>query len=217
MFRIRIGGHTGTAFTFEIDGLQYLATAKHVVEAGPIGNEIHMARGGGWAAIRVHRIWKSEGEADIAILSPMARVSPAHPIALGGARSYFLSERVYFLGFPFGLQIDGGTANEGFPIPLVKSGIVSGFRPTEGGVSEIFIDGHNNAGFSGGPIVKIAPDASMCVIGVVSGYLPCDEPVHQSGIRTNLSAQANSGIFRGFGLDAALAHARASKSGAPIV
>ena len=62
-----------------------------------------------------------------------------------------LSQDVYFLGFPYDLTNDGGTINRNFPIPLIKKGILSAIQVGE--VKTLLLDGHNNPGFSGGPVV----------------------------------------------------------------
>ena len=54
--------------------------------------------------------------------------------------------------------------NQEFPIPWVNSAIVSAFTDCM-----VFLDGHSNPGFSGGPVVR--DDVSdVQVFAVVSGY-----------------------------------------------
>ena len=101
-------------------------------------------------------------------------------------------QRVYFLGFPFGW--DGGAEyiNRDFPIPFVKTGIVSAI--IEGTDSRIFIDGHNNKGFSGGPVVFTPSGQQRTqfrVAGVVAHYpTPIAEPVVDKAGRPILDAQS---------------------------
>lgn len=52
------------------------------------------------------------------------------------------------LGFPYGNQMEYYKLNNGYPLPLVKHGIVSGFMG-----NKLWIDWDNNQGFSGGPVV----------------------------------------------------------------
>ena len=58
---------------------------------------------------------------------------------------------VYFLGFPYGLHGDMSALSNDLPFPFVKKGIISLFH--NDGVNRIYLDGHNNPGFSGGPVV----------------------------------------------------------------
>lgn len=62
---------------------------------------------------------------------------------------------MYFLGFPFGKlfsDVKFEKANERYSLPFVKKATWSASAPAGDG-AVIFLDGHNNHGFSGGPIV----------------------------------------------------------------
>ncbi len=96
------------------------------------------------------------------VLAPRQLFGGEYPVTIYD--SYRLGESVHFLGFPFGLRSEVGEMNSEFPIPWVKCGIVSGF---EGDV--IFLDGHNNPGFSGGPVVRNGGSDAQ-ILGVVSAY-----------------------------------------------
>ena len=67
--------------------------------------------------------------------------------------------------------------NMNFPLPLVKKGIVSMF---DGNI--ILLDGHNNPGFSGGPVVFHPNSHSndLSVAGVIAGYRFDREPVYKN-------------------------------------
>ena len=59
------------------------------------------------------------------------------------------------------------TLNKGYPIPLVKHGIIS----FVGSSSEVFlIDAINNPGFSGSPVISVDNQQNPTIIGVASGY-----------------------------------------------
>ena len=63
-------------------------------------------------------------------------------------------QEVFFAGFPFGENLfttSTQTVNGLFPMPFVKKGIISA-EATENGATILYLDGHNNPGFSGGPI-----------------------------------------------------------------
>jgi hypothetical protein len=101
---------------------------------------------------------------------------------------------VLFYGFPLG---NLGTEALGIKFPLVKKAIVSGWVRHKA-LDKLVLDGHNNLGFSGGPVV--AYDTSrkkMFIVGVISGYIP--EPVYVQYKKNTLSIQENSGIIICYG------------------
>jgi len=84
---------------------------------------------------------------------------------------------VDFLGFPYGLRSSIKGANGPYPLAIIKRGTISGSVPLDPSkkANEILLDGYNNPGFSGGPIVYRDLNQSsvvMNVIGVVSGLYP---------------------------------------------
>ena len=107
----------------------------------------------------------------------------------------------YFLGFPVedGLNFDyttlytkyGLALDTGNPLPLVKRATVSSLG------KPYLLDGHNNHGFSGGPVVFCPPGKKeFRVAAVVSGYLPLRELIlNKDGEQTDLSYIANPGIM----------------------
>ena len=74
------------------------------------------------------------------------------------------------MGFPYFGAIKSGCEefNRGFPIPFVKKAIVSAINNPV-----IYLDGHNNPGFSGGPLVFWDyAEKRRKIMGVISGYYP---------------------------------------------
>ena len=88
--------------------------------------------------------------------------------------------------------------------------------PSANGSAVIFCDGHNNPGFSGGPILSVATDHAVTVIGVVSAYEAREEPILLDGKDTGLRYEANTGIVVGYGLREVVSEAACAKSGAKI-
>ena len=120
-----------------------------------------------------------------------------------GNKNYYLSQDCYFLGFPFGLKMEDSKMkiNNGFPIPFVKKGIISSFITDSNNVTQIFIDGHNNPGFSGGPVVVENIDKSeykMRIIGVVSAYLNQEQTINTPF--GSFKSNENSGIVLSYGI-----------------
>ena len=150
------------------------------------------------------------------MMSPKQQISPAHPLKVSNGEGFFLSQQIYFLGFPFGLRMDAGEINNHFPIPFVKTGIIANFTTEQPGAQLIYCDGHNNPGFSGGPIVTIENGNQVAVIAVVSGYRFNDDHILFNGKSTGLTYQSNTGLVIGYGLSEVLAQLAVSPTGAPI-
>ena len=92
-------------------------------------------------------------------------------------QNLYLGQDLFFLGFPYGMFTpDKGLANQKFPIPFVKKGILSAIQK-ENKVTVIYIDAHNNNGFSGGPIITIDSENQVQIIGVNTSYLKHDNVI----------------------------------------
>ena len=216
-FHISHKGATGTGFTVDVDGRQYLATAKHVVDGLAPESSIGVMRNGTWQGVDIGEVWHSPTGADVALLSLKNQLSPAHQIVvLGDSASYSLSQQIFFLGFPYGLHMEAGLINNGYPVPFVKTGIVASFSLVSGGSQLIYCDGHNNPGFSGGPIVTVSAQHLVTVIAVVSAYRHNEDPILLNGADTGLSYRANTGLVIGYGAKELLVQARATQSGAVV-
>lgn len=216
-FHIAHNGSVGTGFTIDVDGRQYLATAKHVVAGLTPNSSIGLLRNGAWQAIDVVDVWHSPTGADLSLLSLKAQLSPAHQIALlGDSASYFLSQQIYFLGFPYGMHMEASLINDGYPVPFVKTGIVSSFSSVSGGSQLIYCDGHNNPGFSGGPIVTVSPTNQVTVIAVVSAYRYNEDPVLLNGADTGLVYRANTGLVIGYAARELYERAKGVQNGALV-
>ncbi len=121
-------------------------------------------------------------------------------------------QEVYFLGFPYGIVGKHIFAPSGYPLPLVKRATVSLFDGTM-----YLLDGHNNPGFSGGPVVWKAPGTERFkVAAVISGYRYVDEPVYDVAGTAPFKYRYNTGIIVSHGVEAALDLIAARPIGYPI-
>ena len=177
-FHIRWGDGSGTAFAIDRNGRQYLVTARHVVKGINPGNQIAIFHEKQWKSVSVDVIGIGEHAIDVAVLSCPIRLVPPLPLEASAGGLGF-GQPIYFLGFPFGWDSGSENMNQNFPLPFVKAGIVSAI--TFGDTSLIYIDGHNNKGFSGGPVVFVPagrPQDEFQVAGIVVSYpTPIREPV----------------------------------------
>ena len=169
--RIKVpDGRTGTAFTLDIDGRQYIITAKHLVQKAI--TPLHILWASGWQSLPVDLVGHCDGESDISVLYTNVNLPDAlHPEGrnIEIETDLKLAEEVRFYGFPLDLHTPRGDGM--VPVALVKRGIVSGFfgAPLGSGNESLLIDGHNNPGFSGGPVVSIR-SGEYKVAAVIASY-----------------------------------------------
>src|SRR5262249_19327186 len=131
VFNLRMGSASGTGFTIEVDNRQYLITAKHVIGSSAPSGTIEIFHDSNWASTP-YRLIQVEPEAvDIAVLALDQQLGKVLPVTLD-FKGAFLSQTVFFVGFPYGLSIEGRAVNSGYPLPLVKHGIIAAFFNQEG-------------------------------------------------------------------------------------
>lgn len=208
ILRLKVGNALGSAFTVEVDGKQYVITARHLLEGFGSEGEIELWLDNRWSKARARAIYPSREVVDIAALDLGRPVTISFPLepSSGGLT---LGQQVYFLGYPQGLGVSRSEPPPpGFgDLPFLKSGIVSAIDDRNPEASILYLDGQNNPGFSGGPIVFWhAASRSFRVAGVVRGYrneaLPVlkkknlDDP--QAKAYNDLYTRANSGIVIGY-------------------
>jgi S1-C subfamily serine protease len=173
---IEAGDATGSAFTIDVDGRQYFITAKHVVSKVSDNDSIKLRRLDGWTSAHV-KVLRCDDPVDIAVLIPDKQVTLNFPLEPSMLASQ-LGQDMYFLGFPYGQEFSDVKMEKvsgRISIPFIKKAIWSASSPAGDDGSVLFLDGHNNPGFSGGPIVFRAfdqPGYVMRVAGVISGYTP---------------------------------------------
>ena len=152
VFQIKVGEEIGTCFTIDVSGKQYLITARHVIQGWNRKESLYIFHENQWKSIDVTLVGECDGEIDIAVLAAGILLSPnfALPASAGGI---IWGQDVYFLGFPYGWYGEIGELNRHFPMPFVKKAILSCTFSQDDGVQHFYLDGHNNPGFSGGPVV----------------------------------------------------------------
>lgn len=214
-FQLKFGGQSGSCFTLDVAGRQYLVTARHLVAGIKNEDQVEILNDGHWHRIPVKAFFPSPESVDIAVLAPPMQISPSHSLPPAETTNYYLSQEVYFLGFPYGLSMDGKNLNAGFPLPFVKRAIISAFVDAEGGAQLLVLDGLNNPGFSGGPVVLTdMKTGQLMVVGVVSGYRFQEDRILEGGKETTLSVRSNSGLVLAYGIKKALDVIQANPVGA---
>ncbi|MCY4523397.1 MAG: hypothetical protein OXB84_01530 [Halobacteriovoraceae bacterium] len=200
-----VSDKTGTCFTIDIDKKQYLCTAKHLLEDFK-GDYIDIMRNKQWIKLPVSLVGYGSKNSDIIVLASKTQLSPNYLLTTE-ENIVGLGLDVYFLGFPFGyICSDGKTVNQGFPIPFVKKAIVSAVEVDNACVS-LLLDGHNNLGFSGGPVIYTDHSTKKThVISIISAYRCEYQSVfdQQNEMKMPFQALANSGIIVSYSIQHAL-------------
>ena len=175
----------GTAFTVTHENREFLITAAHVVRGWPNGLmfiSCEIDPKAPFVEVKPKLIGIFEST-DIAIFdSPnCAKKGLELPLSVRGTSEMFVGQRVYWIGFPLGF--DGGKAPGIGRVGLVGSGVFSGIIPQHGEIrlsdhvvikSGLIVDGMNNKGYSGGPVIFQPGELrneDFVVAGVISGTL----------------------------------------------
>jgi Trypsin-like peptidase domain len=171
---------TATAFTMDVDGREYLITAKHVVQGLKERDKIDIFVNNAWSPLDV-TIFRCDDPIDIAVLAPPYQLTVNFDLPSEGA-TFFIGQDAYFLGFPYGIQVPSQGANGPYPLAVIKRATISAVIPIDRAKKEalVLLDGYNNPGFSGGPIVYRDLNQSTVVlklVGVISGFEPEVVPV----------------------------------------
>ena len=190
-FHIRHNGQTGTCFTIDVQSKRYLITASHVVASILNDATVEISHNQNWIPARVKLVGHCARDIDIAVLAPQELFGSPFPLRLTTA-GLTLAEDVYFLGFPYGMSMEGTDLNGGFPLPLAKKAAVLalgiGDRP-------LLLDGHNNSGFSGGPVARRGTKEGQTIVGVISGFHGETRKVlDEKGNETQFTYTVNTGI-----------------------
>ena len=201
VIRILHGNSTGTAFTIESHGQQFLVTAKHMFEGAgfPTSTSINVLIGTGYKSFDVDVRYPKEQKVDVAVmkLKTMQFLTPVYE-NINSTEGLIYGQDVYFVGFPYEYDcILGMYPGGNMPIPFVKKACMSAIL--QDGTGTILLDGINNPGFSGSPVCykKVGPnEKNMRILGVVSGYRFKEQPVFdQHGSQTDFYVKENTGII----------------------
>jgi hypothetical protein len=171
----------GTIFSFDLDHREYWVTAKHILTGAkkpPYGSVTDKSvtlsildpdvREKQWISVNLSVLDPGK-DIDIVVLAAskplMANAGTAIPdpsLTLGGDCE--------FLGYPtvvdgaWQATLEGGRKHW---MPFIKHCTISAL--TSEGTKIIFLDGINNEGFSGGPVIW-KTGAEQAIIGVISGF-----------------------------------------------
>lgn len=213
VFLIKYKKSLGTCFALDIDNKQYIITAKHVVSGLTEGETISFAKDGGWRTTPIHLIGHHE-HSDISVFSLNVKIA-RH--TLSACDSFIYGQEIRFLGYPYGIYDykNALMVRGGFPVPFIKTGIVSSFDSDS---QNLYIDGISNPGFSGGPVIfEDFQTHDFYVGGVISAYRYHKDHVILGGNETNLSVLSNSGITIAISIKDALNVINANPTGYDLI
>jgi hypothetical protein len=201
---IKIGNMYGTAFKIDHEGKIYVVTARHLVAGVPEIKATIQVWEQAWKDYHtVRTIFPSSPDVDIAIFETEERISQPYTIKPESAETggTTFGQQVWFLGYPW--QI--GTDWSGGKLPFLKRGTMSAVDATNLDAVVYYIDGFNNPGFSGGPIVYWSFSKHVYgVLAVVKGYKEDTAKVLINGEHVDTRLLVNSGILIGYSITHAM-------------
>ena len=221
------GEDFGTFFTMEMDGKQYLITAKHLAEKlnfGTVGvaemTFLPVLYNKKPASLFVSLVGHGKKDVDISVLASTSLFGTAMPSIKPISPNIEYGEDVFFFGFPYPEEADPKVVMDAsLPTPFVKKGVIS-YISNKG---HILIDGQNNPGFSGGPVVmrdfegpNKPTDGYYHVIGVVSGYKGTPIAVLDNKGKQVYTVAENSGIMVVHDISSAVYMIKSNPIGFPL-
>lgn len=201
VFFIKGDDQYGTAFSIDVDGRQYLVTAKHLFKNSKNTSSLKFMHNNQWLDLKVAHVGSSPGEIDIAVYSPSILLSENWKLE-PSIDGIIIGQDVYFVGYPYKMWTDAGKALSGKPCPFIKKGIISSsFDPS--GVHILYIDAINNEGFSGGPIIFKKPGCEDFQIGgVVSKFrTEIEDILNKDGEPSGMTYHYNTGLLIGYSIE----------------
>jgi hypothetical protein len=195
VFEIVTTSGSGTAFTVDHAGRQWLVTARHLLPRDDPRPKILIHGDAGTSEeLDLDLLPVVPGTADIAVSRLDRPLTPDHPLPPTSAEMVW-SQSMFFLGFPYGMatELTQGPNRLAF----VKSCILSA-TAVDDGVHLLYLDGMNNPGFSGGPVIfnRDGDSQHPQVCAVIAGFRRETQPVFQGTVElSDVTAAANSGII----------------------
>ncbi len=183
-----------TSFAIKYKGKKYLVTARHLFDSKIKSGDQILAPFYFYnreSKIESKIFFHENPEIDLAVLNfsdslpglSFAEISKTYDQPT-------LGQELIFLGFPLGFS--SKAVGNGL-LPLLKKASLAGVLSLS--KSTMFLlDGHNNSGFSGGPVLVKDPDTNkLSLLGVVTSYI--NEPKRIGAVGSEFIFNENSGII----------------------
>ena len=195
---IKAGNEAGTAFALDYKGKLYLVTARHVIAALPTSNAtIQIWQDEQWKDYKtVKTLFPASSNVDIAVFETAEKVAAPYQIQPFGEAGGTMGQQVWFLGYPFGISSHFGNGKRA---PFMKRGTLSAIDATDPDAIVIYLDGFNNPGFSGGPVVFWDFSShTYKILAVVQGYKEDSAKVIVNGQHVDTPLLVNTGIVTAY-------------------
>ena len=190
----------GSAFTVDVDGEEYIVTARHLLDLSQKQIQLQLFHSEQWHTLNATVIGHGRGEIDISVLKVSQRLSHEDMTINLTIAEMCLGQDIYFLGFPYKMWSNVGSLLGGMPCAFAKKGTVSAFQLNDPQI--LHIDAFNNEGFSGGPLF-FCPHGQLDkvhVVGVVSKFkIEQETVIDENGDKTNMSVPYNTGFMVAYG------------------
>jgi hypothetical protein len=199
VFFLKFGASTGSAFTLTLNENQYLVSAKHIFKEISHKSQItvELFHENVWKQITAELYFHPKDKIDVFVITLPQLIAPKYQFSTDA--QLLFGQDLFMLGFPYGLYQDSGDINRNFPLPFVKKAAFSAASAKDEYGTMYFLDGHNNKGFSGGPVCYYQLNEKKAyIVDVISGYIP-----QQGSISTpfgDWKYNENSGIVISYGI-----------------
>jgi hypothetical protein len=160
---------------------------------------IQIMKSGKWPDFHtVRTLFPPSSEVDIAVFETEEKIQPFEIPMSGTDDGVTMGQQVWFLGYPWGL---GSRWSNGGEAPFMKRGTMSAIDATNPNAVVLYIDGFNDPGFSGGPILYWSfSKRAYRILGVVKGYKEDTAKVLVNGEHVDTQLLVNSGILLGYSI-----------------
>jgi hypothetical protein len=206
-FMIRTKTDEGTMFSIDVDDREYWLTAKHILtgrKSGPAGEVTEksvsldvldpVGEAVKWNPVEFTVIDPGK-DIDIVVLVPESPLQePPIPSLKVLSGNVGMGGECSFLGYPYAntwtATFSNSAGSAAYKMPFIKHCYISGI--IRGPASMFVLDGINNFGFSGGPVLYDT-GPNQVVIGVISGYHTEPGEVHSIEIPNPSSSGTSQG------------------------
>jgi len=198
----------GTGFFVHVDGREYVVTARHLAEALN-ENFLDVSFKNQWVRENFDVVGHCS-ESDVSVICFNRAICSKEFTVILSLEGLTYGQEVFFLGFPFGLSGDVDALLAGLPLPFVKRATVSNIgnvsHPELSLGADFWLDGINNIGFSGGPVVwgKSNDLMNYRICGIVCSYYLDPEPVRDGVEQTTYRVDSNTGLILAASIDRAI-------------
>src|SRR5665213_2852482 len=195
-YLIKVGDVIGTAFSIDYGGERYLVTARHILAGMPVQHAtILLWQQGAWKEIPTKRtLFVSPLNVDIAVLETYVIARSPSAIAPTDNSKPSIGQKVWYLGYP-----------STWTVPAIKRGTISAIDVSTPDTLVLHIEGPDDAGFFGGPILCWDPNNhAFRILGVIKGHENDSTRPPIKSREADTHASISDGALIGYSVDYAM-------------